>query len=72
VVEVAVGDEDRLDRHAERLDRLDEALGLVARVDQQRVLGALAAGDPGVLLHRPDGEAADVHQDFCLRRCTRL
>ena len=36
VVEVAVGDEDRLDLDAERLDGLEQALGLVARVDQQR------------------------------------
>ena len=33
VVEVAVGDEDRVDLHAERLDRREQPLGLVAGID---------------------------------------
>ena len=56
VVEVGVGDEDRLDLHPERIDRLDQALGLVAWVDHQRPLGRPLAHDEAVLLHRPDGE----------------
>jgi hypothetical protein len=39
VIEVAVGDEDRLDVDAERVNRLRQALGLVAGVDQQRTGG---------------------------------
>ena len=36
VVEVAVGDQDRLDLDAERLDRVEQPLGLIARVDDHR------------------------------------
>ena len=35
VVEVAVGDEDRVDADAELVDRVEDPLGLVARVDDQ-------------------------------------
>ena len=34
VVEVAVRDQDRLDLDAERLDRLDQTLGLIAGIDR--------------------------------------
>ena len=37
VVEVAVGDQDRLDRRAELVERLVERVRLVARIDQQRL-----------------------------------
>jgi hypothetical protein len=64
VVEVRVGEQDRGDVDLELVDRLDQALGLVARVDHERPRGAVEAGDVAVLLHRPDGEGADVHQRF--------
>ena len=35
--------------------------GLVAGIDHDRLARAVAAGDVAVLLHRPDGEGADVH-----------
>ncbi len=40
VVEVAVREQDRLDLHAERVDRGEQALGLIARVDDHRARGA--------------------------------
>ena len=60
VIEVAVGDEDRLDGHAQLLELRLDARGLLAGVDEQRA--ALARGDPAVLGDRPDREAVRVHQ----------
>ena len=47
--------------HAERVDRAEQLVGLVAGVDDQRAVRAVAADDVGVLRHRPDGEHAHVH-----------
>ena len=67
VIEVGVGDQDRLDGlDPERVDGLDQPLGLVAWVDDQRAIGALLAHDEAVLLHRPDGE--HPHVDHLVRR----
>ena len=52
------------------LDRAEDALGLVAGIDDQPAVGALAAEDEAVLGHRADGEAADVHLS-ALRCCLR-
>ena len=41
---------------------LEQALGLVARVDDDRRGRRRRPRDEAVLLDRPDGEAADVHQ----------
>jgi hypothetical protein len=62
VVEVTVGDEDRVDPHPELLDRAEDAVGLLAGVDDQPPLGAVAPQHVAVLGHRTDGEGADVHQ----------
>ena len=52
----------------------DQTVGLVARVDDERAIAVLAPDDPAVLLERPDGEAADVHQLLacCFRFCARV
>ena len=61
VVEVAVGEQDRLDLHAERLGGGEQALGLIAGVDDHGALGLrVGAHDVAVLLHGADGEGADV------------
>ena len=41
VVEVGVGEQDRLDGRAELLDRGEDAVGLVARVDDDRAVAAV-------------------------------
>ena len=83
VVEVAVGDEDGLQLHAQRVDGLQQALGLIAGVDDDRARGlagvAVGVGthahDVAVLLHRADGEGADVEaahlEARVLLRCRR-
>ena len=60
VVEVAVGDQDRLDLGAGLLDLGEDPLRLLARVDDQRLVGALAADDEAVLGDRADGELANL------------
>ena len=61
VIEVAVGDEDRLDLHPERVRRGKQAVGLVARIhDHPAVRIGGRADDVGVLLDRTDGEGADI------------
>ena len=62
VVEVRVREQDRGDLDLEPVDRLQQQRGLVAGVDHDRLRGAVEPGDVAVLLHRPDGEGADVHQ----------
>ena len=62
VVEVAVGDEDRLDLAARRLDRGEDPLGLLAGVDDQQPVGALAAEQEAVLGDRADGEHLDLER----------
>jgi hypothetical protein len=67
VVEVRVGEQDRLDG---LLELRDQAVALVPGVDHDRPLGPV--DDPAVLLERPDREAADVHVFCCcLRRWLR-
>jgi hypothetical protein len=56
VVEVGVGEEDRVDLDAELFDRREDPLGLVAWVDDDRVIGALGPGDEAVLGHLADGQ----------------
>ena len=61
MIEVGVGDENRLDRPDPKLlDRVEEPVGLVAGIDDQRRARALLAHDEAVLLHRPDREHARV------------
>ena len=64
VVEVAVGEEDRLDRHAHLLDRGQDPLGLLAGVDDQRPVGAVAAQQEAVLGDRADREHLDIEAHF--------
>ena len=45
----------------ELLDRGENPLGLLAGVDDQAAVGAVAAEDEAVLGHLADGEHADVH-----------
>jgi hypothetical protein len=55
VVEVRVGDEDRLDVEVELVDWAGEPVGLVAGIDQQALRPrAVAAHEERVLLHRAD------------------
>src|SRR3954454_122184 len=70
VVEVAVRDQDRLDPDVALGDLALQALGLLAGIDQDRA--AVLRDEPGVLLHRPDGEADDLHQPFSRWRSMRL
>src|SRR3954464_3354225 len=67
VVEVAVRDQDRLDRRAQFLQRGAQRVRLITWVDQQRSLRAILAGDPGVLLDRPDGQPTRLHDLLLLR-----
>ena len=60
VVEVAVGEEDRLDLRPARLDRGEDPLGLLAGVDDEHPVGALAAQQEAVLGERADREHLDV------------
>ena len=62
VVEVGVGDEDRVDPDPELVDHVQDPLGLLARVDDQAAVGAVAAEDEAVLGHLADGEHAHVHR----------
>ena len=62
VVEVRMREQDRLEFQPELLDHPDELVGLVAGVEDDRLVRAVATRDERVLLHRPDGEHADVHQ----------
>jgi hypothetical protein len=62
VVEVRVREQDRLDAVAEVLERFDQALRLVTRIDHDRLRGAVARGEEAVLGDRADGEAVDVHR----------
>ena len=70
VVEVAVGYQDRLDLDPQRIDRLQQARGLVSGVDDHRARDVAAgADDVRVLLHRADGERPHVqpaHRDAAL------
>ena len=47
---------------AERLIEALDDLGLVARVDHDRLVAPVETGDVAVLLDRSDREAADVHR----------
>ena len=76
VVEVRVGEQDPLERHAQLLDRAEQLRRLLAGVDDQRPVGAVAAEQEAVLRDRPDGEHADVHgaggyRARRLRRCRK-
>ena len=74
VVDVRVRDQDRLDPRAQRADLRDQALGLIARVDQHGSVGARAGNQVAVLGERPDRETANFerfHQRGDLRRCCR-
>jgi hypothetical protein len=61
VVEVAVGDEDALERQALVVEHLLHALEVAARVHDRRTAGALAPEDGAVLLERGDGDDGDLH-----------
>ena len=61
VVEVGVREQDRLDGEPQLLDRGEDPLRLVAGIDDQRPVGAVAAEHEAVLGHHADGEHADVH-----------
>ena len=66
VIEVGVREQDGLDRgDLKRLERTDEALGLIAGIDHHGTVSIGEPDDVGVLLHRPDGEHPDVDHRFC-------
>ena len=60
VVEVAVGEQDRLDLGPIASARGEDPLRLLARVDDEDAVGALAAQQEAVLGDRADGEHLDV------------
>ena len=62
VVDVGVREQDRLGLDAELAHRGLQALGLVAGVDEQRLLGAVGANQVAVLLEGADREHAHVHR----------
>ena len=62
VIEVAVGEQDRLELDSQLLDRRQQPRRLLAGIDDQALVGALAAEDVAVLGDRADGEAADLHR----------
>ncbi len=66
MIEVRVGEEDRVERDARLLDRRQQSRRLLARVDDDRPIAALRAHEKAVLLHHPDGEHGDVegHQSI--------
>jgi hypothetical protein len=69
VIEVRVSEQDALELHAQLPDRVQQLVGLVARIDDQSLVRAVAPEDVRVLGHRADGEHPDVHrQRACLRR----
>ncbi len=47
---------------AQLVDRAEQAVGLLAWVDDQRAVRAVAPEQEAVLLDRPDGEHAHVHR----------
>jgi hypothetical protein len=58
---MGVREEDCLDLQPELADRGEDALGLVAGIEDHRTSGAVRPRDEAVLLHRPDREHAHVH-----------
>ena len=62
VVEVAVGQQDRLELDPELVDRRKQARRLLAGIDDQALVGAVAAEDVAVLGDLADGQPADLHQ----------
>jgi hypothetical protein len=69
VVEVGVRKQDPVERDAQLVDRREQLVGLVARVDDQRPVRPVAPEDVRVLGHRADGEHPHVHcQPCCFRR----
>ena len=61
MVEVAVGNQDRVDLQPEGIDGLEKPVGLLPRIDDQAMVGAVAAHDIAVLRDRANSERADVH-----------
>ena len=57
---------------AQLLDRSQELGRLVAGIDDQRLVGAVAAEQEAVLHHGPDGEHANVHTRAPGYCCLRL
>ena len=66
VVEVAVGEQDRLDLAPISLDRGEDPLRLLTGVDDQDAVGALATQQEAVLGDRADGEHLDVEGHYSL------
>jgi hypothetical protein len=62
VVEVAVGDEDRLDLRPGRLDRRQDPLLLLTGVDDQQPVGVLAPEQEAVLGDGTNREHLDVER----------
>src|SRR5205807_6305170 len=60
VVEMRVGEQDRLELDAEVLDGVQQPIGLLAGVDHEGAGRVLRADEERVLLDRADGEHADV------------
>ena len=55
MIDVAVGEQDLLDRHADLGDRRLDAVEVAARVDHRALLGLLVPEQRAVLLERRDG-----------------
>ena len=61
MVDVGVGEQDRGGLDAQLAHRGLQALGLVAGIDEQRLLGAVRTHQVAVLLEGADGEHPHVH-----------
>ena len=61
VVEVRVREEDAVELDAQGIDRSEQLVGLVAGVDDQRAIRAVAAEDVRVLRDLADREHPHVH-----------
>lgn len=64
MVEVAVGEQDRLERDPELIERGQQPRSLLTRIDDQAAIGTFATEDVAVLGHRSHGVGVDVHQLF--------
>src|SRR4029077_7422612 len=64
VIDVGVGDPDRIEGRARALYRIDESLTLAPRIDYNRAVGAIIHDQIAILLERSDGDGLDVHRCF--------
>jgi hypothetical protein len=64
VIQVAVRKQDQPRRRAQAIDRVEDALGLAARVDDRGVARLRAREDRAILLERRDRDDFEAHRRF--------